>query len=236
MKLESMPSPDEHDPEELLPPRAQTDIFALFTKALQSGFCERSMEPVRDRAASADGVSLSSTETWSFEPILLHPLDNLKKVVQEGFCAPTEISARPKSDETNCGSTLTGGSFDSEDTHTERLADDADDDGNCFVIETHPGAGRTSRVLRSLETFIFTVLAILGTLYILQRLDINFDFQLHPKKASEVASSFISFAPRTSQKASEVASSFISFAPRTCQRASEVASSFISFAPRTCLR
>jgi hypothetical protein len=196
MSFESIPSLEEETPVELMPVRAPMDPFALFRMALQSGFCEHNEEPVRRRAVSAD-ASLESTDTWGFETILSHPFDNLKKVVQEGFCAPTEITAGPESDETHCGSTLTmGRSFDSDDAQKLNKGDD-DDEANCVVIETHPGeTGRTSRVLRSLETFFFTVVAVLGTLYLLQRQDINFDIQLQPKILGEADSSFISFAPR----------------------------------------
>jgi hypothetical protein len=203
-----MPSLEEEAaPVELTPPRPPMDPLALLRKALQSGFCEHAsnVEPVRRRTVSSD-ASIESTESWGLESILSQPFDNLKKVVQEGFCAPTEITAGPKSDET-LGSALTSRSFDSEDAQKERLdetmetvetVDDDDDEGNCVVIETHPGeTGRTSRVLRSLETFFFTVLAVVGTLYVLQRQDINFDIQLQPKISGQVTSSFISFAPRT---------------------------------------
>ena len=181
-----------------MPPRPEMNPLELLRKALQSGFCDQSVEPVvRSRAVSAD-ASLESTESWGLESILSHPFDNLKKVVQE-------ITAGPKSENgTLCGSTLTGGSFDSDDTHKEQRyetvdeVDDDDDEGSCVVIETHPGGtGRTSRVLRSLETFFVTVLAVVGTLYLLQRHDINFNIQLQPKTFGEVNSSFISFAPRT---------------------------------------
>lgn len=200
MSFESMPSHEEEAPMELTPPRPPMDPLSLFRKALQSGFCEHStsVEPVRRRTVSVD-TSLESTESWGLETMLSQPFDNLKKVVQEGFCAPSEITA--KSDGTHCGSTLTGKSFDSDDAHKEQLdkgeVDDDNDEGNCVVIETHPGeTGRTSRVLRSLETFFFTVLAVVGTLYLLQRQDVNFVVQLQPKISGEVNSSFISFAPR----------------------------------------
>lgn len=191
-----MPSLGEKEaPVELMPPRPMNPL-ELLRKALQSGFCDQSVEPqVRSRAVSAD-ASLESTESWGLESILSHPFDNLKKVVQE-------ITAGPKSENgTLCGSTLTAESFDSDDTHKEQLdesVDEVDDDeGNCVVIETHPGAtGRRSRVLRSLETFFVTVLAVVGTLYLLQRQDINFNIQFQPKSSGEANSSFISFAPRT---------------------------------------
>jgi hypothetical protein len=194
MSFESIPSlEEEHAPVEMMPLKPQMNPLELLRKALQSGFCDQSVEPqVRSRAVSAD-ASLESTESWGLESILSHPFDNLKKVVQE-------IAAGPKSDGTLCGSTLTNGSFDSDDTHKEQLdesVDEVDDDeGNCVVIETHPGeTGRTSRILRSLETFFVTVLAVVGTLYLLQRQDINFNIQLQPKTFGEV-NSFISFAPR----------------------------------------
>jgi hypothetical protein len=48
-----------------------------------------------------------------------------------------------------------------------------------------------------LEIFFFTVVAVLGTLYLLQRQDINFDIQLQPKILGEADYfSFVSFAPR----------------------------------------
>jgi hypothetical protein len=192
MSFESIPSVGEEAPVELMPPRPQMNPLELLRKALQSGFCDQNVEPVvRSRAVSAD-ASLESTESWGLESMLSHPLDNLKKVVQE-------ITAGPKSDGTHCGSTLTGGSFDSDDTHKPQLDETVDevedDEGNCVVIG--PGeTGRTSRVLRSLETFFVTVLAVVGTLYLLQRQDINFNIQLQPKSSGGVNSSFISFAPR----------------------------------------
>jgi hypothetical protein len=197
--MPSMASHEEQAPVELMPPKPQMNPLELLRKALQSGFCAESVEPqVRSRAVSVD-TSLESTESWGLESILSHPFDNLKKVVQE-------ITAGPKSDSdgTHCGSTLTSGSFDSDDAHKEKLdedevdVDEDDDEGNCVVIETHAGeTGRTSRVLRSLETFFVTVLAVAGTLYLLQRQDVNFNIELQPKSSGEVNSSFISFAPRT---------------------------------------
>lgn len=220
-EMESVPfdSPDvdgeDHPPVELTRAVQQGPVYHL-RRALHFGFCEPNAPPegeqqlpaIRSRAVSSDtvgGVSLESTEaSWGFEPtVMMHPFDNLKKAVQEGFCSNghspmeqvTTASAKMAEDGANCESTLTSQSFDSDDGRQHKQQQHKQQDTfhdvmeeECCVIETGPGTGRARRVLRALETFFFMLLVIAGTLYALHEFGVNLDIQLEPKLADEVSS------------------------------------------------
>lgn len=148
---------------------------------------EHLSEIIRGFCKPNDGDSVDISN----EPIILHPYNNLKKALQNGFCDPGQFFSPSTAENDGVGSTMTR-SYDSEDTKVteprsskERVSiDDEEEENGEVLIVTAPGEGRGARVARALETVLFAAIFLFFTFYALRRLNADLGVEFQPKVAT----------------------------------------------------
>lgn len=166
-------------------PASNTDPLAHIRELLKRGFCEREIQGTGKEHVLATEVDST------YEPIV-----NLRKALQHGFCVPGETagdadcvsSMTTRSCDLGEGSKSTGASKEQKSNVEDR---EEGEEELCYVVVTELEPGyRTERIARALEVFLFAVLFLYTTFYILWRLDLDVRVSLHRKQEADMTSLF----------------------------------------------
>lgn len=148
-----------------------SDPFLHLRMLVRRGFCEPAVDAFK-RGVSYSPYSAAPQNTTehevssTLEPVILHPYNNLKKALQEGFCNPTEATAREAD---GVSTFVTTESCDDSFKPVAEIMEDEHDvlEDSLLVLVTVPGEGRLARAAHALEVFFVAVLLLYFTFTLL---------------------------------------------------------------------